>query len=63
MYDFETNTFRNVWKSKIRITDLYEFIWHMYESQVIIVDQYQKFLNQNIRCEHPSHTMYVKTDG
>ena len=39
MYMPETNTFCNVQESKIRFTDLYEFIWHMYECQVNNADQ------------------------
>ena len=33
MYHSETNTFCYVWKSKIIITDSYEFIRHMHECQ------------------------------
>ena len=33
MYHSETNTFCYVQKSKIRITDLYEFIRHIHECQ------------------------------
>ena len=34
MHHCETNTFHNVRKSKISITDLYEFMRHMHECQV-----------------------------
>ena len=37
MYHSETNTFCNVLKSKISITDLYELIRHMHECRVNII--------------------------
>ena len=42
MYHSETNTFCYVWKSKIRITDSYEFIRHMHECQFNFVYLYSK---------------------
>ena len=36
----DTNTFYYVWKSKISITDLYEFIRHMHECKFKNVYQY-----------------------
>ena len=40
MYHFEANTFCYVRKSKIRITDSYEFIRHMHECQFNFVYLY-----------------------
>ena len=40
MYHSETNTFHNVRKSKIKITDLYQSIQHLHECLVNIVNQY-----------------------
>ena len=40
MYHTEINTFHNIRISKIKITDLYEFIPNMHECLVNIVYQY-----------------------
>ena len=49
MYHFETNTFCYVRKSKIRITDSYEFIWHMHECKFNFVYLYVALLSKVIK--------------
>ena len=44
IYHSESNTFCYFWKSKIRITDSYEFIRHMHECQFNFVYLYVRTL-------------------
>ena len=72
MYHSETNTYCYVRKSKIRITESYEFIRHMHEckfnfvylynesSEVDCINQVEKFISMQTVCiESHMHPMLV----
>ena len=60
MYHYETNTFCYVWKSKIRITDSYEFIRHMHECQFNFVYLYC-FIKQGQDKQKQQHKQWEQT--